>query len=694
MRKFSQMAAAAMGMAKGTSADRPENPAVGDQFVNGTLGITEVYTENDGWQPLTSSSTGIPFGGTADRPDNDLGQPFFNGEESRLELFTSGTGWQNIVQETPGVVSVVGRYIEGDSSTTLTINGSNFTSGSIASAIGQDGTETIADTTQIVSVAQVIATFSGLSATNEPYDVKILNPSNLSGIAFDILQVDDIPVFITQSGSLGTYVEESPMSVQISVTDEEESPLVFSVSSGSLPQGLSLNTATGEISGTPTDVIPNTTTSFEISATDGNNTVTRNFSITVNDRGPTWQTAQTLSSFTKDVSYSYTLIATDDNGTISSYSIVSGALPNGLSLNSSTGEISGTPLVSDADYIFTVRATDQGGNSADRQFTIPNTGPVWITASTPEATRQQPYSYQLEAQDDGQLSYSIVSGALPPGLSMSSSGLISGTVSASAVSQSLTFRVTDDSNKFSDITLQIDVVSTSVIEITSSQSFLFPSDATPEAEVLAVGGGGGGGDGNAPGGGGGAGELITGTITMSPGQSYYITIGTGGDGGGSQDAVGHPGQPTSIGSILVAKGGGRGGGYRGAPSSGGSGGGGTGPSNYPNGAGAGSQGTVPSGCISYRNGGGNYSSSYRGGGGGGAGGPGSSSNGAGGAGFSSDISGTDVVYARGGLGAQGGSTGGALAQGYGSGGGGGGDSSPYGQPGNSGIVIIKYKEVL
>lgn len=348
----------------------PLNPSIGDEY--SAAGKTWTWNGSQ-WEGVPSTS-GIPFGATADRPSDALGQPFFNGEEGRLELFTSGTGWQNIVQETPGVVSVVGTYIEGDSSAIITINGSNFASGAIASVIGQDGTEIIADTTQLVSVAELAATFSGLSATNEPYDVKVLNPSNLYGIAFDILQIDDTPVFITQSGSLGNYVEGSPMSVQISAADEEDSPLIFSILSGTLPAGLSLNTSTGEISGTPSGNITSSTTSaFEISVTDGNSTNTRSFSVTITDLGPVWQTSS-ITSFVPGQSYSYTVSAIDDDGHEVSYSVLSGSLPSGLSLNSSTGEISGTPSNNSASTV-TLRATDTISSSvSDKQFEIKPAG--------------------------------------------------------------------------------------------------------------------------------------------------------------------------------------------------------------------------------------------------------------------------------------------------------------------------------
>lgn len=446
------MVSDAMGIARGTTADRPTNPSVGDQFVNGTLGITEVYTESDGWQPLTSSATGIPFGDNANRPATpELGQPYFNADEARLELYTSATGWQNIVQETPSVVSIYGAYLEFGGSQEITINGTNFAAGANAFAVGTDGVEIYADYTTLVSVVEIKAAFSGLKSENAPYDIKIVNPSNLYGVLYETLAVDETYIWDKQSGTLGTYIEESPISViTTSIFDEQTSPVVFSITSGSLPAGLILNTATGAITGTPADIIPNTTYNFTIQASDGNSISTRNFSITINDIGPVWQTAGTLSKFSKDTPYTQALSATDDNG-IESYSIVSGSLPIGLFLNSSTGVISGT-ATSDTSATFTIRAIDAGGNYSDRQFTLPNNGPVWQTTQT-FSVYSDTNSIQLSAIDDSGIAptYSLLSGSLPTGMSLSTDGILSGgSGEAEGHQTTFTIRATDSYGEFSD----------------------------------------------------------------------------------------------------------------------------------------------------------------------------------------------------------------------------------------------------
>lgn len=81
--------------------------------------------------------------------------------------------------------------------------------------------------------------------------------------------------------------------------------------------------------------------------------------------GVVWVTTSPITSGTAGAAYAGTLVATDADGAVT-YSITAGTFP-GLSLNSATGVLSGTPTGSGTA---TVRALDQGGNFADRDFAI------------------------------------------------------------------------------------------------------------------------------------------------------------------------------------------------------------------------------------------------------------------------------------------------------------------------------------
>ena len=146
--------------------------------------------------------------------------------------------------------------------------------------------------------------------------------------------------------------------------------------------------------------------------------------------------------------YSFQLEAEDADSTTLTYSKIAGNLPPGIELTTS-GVLRGVPfeVATRSLYTFVVRASD-GTNIADRTFSMQVTGadaPRFVTPegeldmgdSTRAATRYvldgSYISYQMRAIDDdipaGQtLVYDIVTGQLPPGIKMSSAGLISGTV--------------------------------------------------------------------------------------------------------------------------------------------------------------------------------------------------------------------------------------------------------------------------
>jgi len=229
----------------------------------------------------TSDFGGIPYGNNAGRPANPgVGKLYSNGETARLELFTASNSWENIVQEVPGVASITGTYSEATNSGTITIQGTNFVSGAIASAIGSNGVQVNAASTTFNSLVQLTATFTGLSNALEPYDIKVTNPSNLFGLLPDALYINASPVWQTAAGTLGTFNEQVSISISATATDSD-STITYALASGStLPSGVTLNSATGLISGTLPNITTDTTYSFTINASDGVNTIPRSFSIT------------------------------------------------------------------------------------------------------------------------------------------------------------------------------------------------------------------------------------------------------------------------------------------------------------------------------------------------------------------------------------------------------------------------------
>ncbi len=393
----------------------------------------------------------------------------------------------------------------------------------------------------------------------------------------------------------------------------------------------------------------------------------------------------------------------------STMTATSNDLPAGLSL-SAAGALTGTlpNITATATSTFNVSVTD-GTNNGTREFTITNTAdndaPVWNTASGAlTAGSTTAYSVQLSATEPegGSLTYSLVSGSLPNGLSMNSSGLISGTPSADGTFN-FTISVTDGTTPV-------------------SRSFSIAVTVSyPIAYLVIAGGGGGGHSASNAGGGGGAGGYRNSFSSEDSGGGGSTESGIGGGignvititvgGGGATSSAGAvPGTAgidssisgTGIATVTSAGGGGGGTGYAAAgnPTVGGSGGGGWAVDANMN-QGPGAAGTVNQG---YAGGAGQAVGSYgRAGGGGGAGAVGADGNsgGNGGAGLTSSITASAVTRGggggggtdtRGGGGGRGCGTGGSAVAGSvntGGGAGGGGFQCGVGQAGGSGVVILR-----
>ncbi len=140
--------------------------------------------------------------------------------------------------------------------------------------------------------------------------------------------------------------------------------------------------------------------------------------------------------------YSFLLDAT--GGTPSyTYTLTGGALPAGLSLSPS-GEISGAANVV-GTFQFTVTATDVYGCAGSQHYVLNVVCPtITITPDAlPGATKDTAYNATLSASPGvAPYSYAVSSGSLPAGLSLSSSGAISGTPTTTGPS-TFTVTVTD-----------------------------------------------------------------------------------------------------------------------------------------------------------------------------------------------------------------------------------------------------------
>ncbi|MFC1660074.1 putative Ig domain-containing protein [Gemmatimonadota bacterium] len=203
----------------------------------------------------------------------------------------------------------------------------------------------------------------------------------------------------------------------------------WSLVSGSLPAGLAL-ASNGTISGTPT---AGGTSNFTVRVQSGDGqTADAAFSITVSLPVLTITTAS-LPAGRVGLAYTQTLSATGGDGTYA-WAITGGALPGGLALNGASGNISGAPTAA-GTFNFTVQVTS-GGETDTANLSITVYGVLNVTtASLPNGGVATPYSANLTATGgNGAYTWSIAAGALPAGLTLATSGTISGTPTTSGTS--------------------------------------------------------------------------------------------------------------------------------------------------------------------------------------------------------------------------------------------------------------------
>ncbi len=216
-------------------------------------------------------------------------------------------------------------------------------------------------------------------------------------------------------------------------------PLTWRLASGSAPPGLTFNPATGLLSGTPTTT---GTFSFTVQAVDSSAvpfTVSAVETVTI-------YTALSLSGLTPAGTvgspYAGQLLATGGSGTYT-FSLLSGALPSGLSLVPATGSITGNPTAA-GTYTFTAQAQDSAGNRNSAVFSITVSSALTLTAaSLPNGTVGVPYSAVIGVSG-GAAPYACVftAGTLPAGLTLGPNCLVSGTPTV-AGTVNLTVRATD-----------------------------------------------------------------------------------------------------------------------------------------------------------------------------------------------------------------------------------------------------------
>jgi hypothetical protein len=257
------------------------------------------------------------------------------------------------------------------------------------------------------------------------------------------IQVSGTGSILITSLTLPDATVSTPYSGQLTATGGSGS-YVWTLSSGTLPGGLTLNGATGLISGTPRSA---GTSLFTVTVTDSaNTTVTASLNYTLKTNVITIVTTSPLPVASEGAPFSQTFIASGGTGPYT-WNIPSGLIPKGLVLNQTTGVLSGVPTVP-GTYVLPVTVT-AASDTTTNDFILQVNGSgsllsVTTTALIPAPVVNTYFNRQLTATGGTTpYTWSLESGsALPAGLALNSGGVISG-VPTTAGTTTVTIQVTD-----------------------------------------------------------------------------------------------------------------------------------------------------------------------------------------------------------------------------------------------------------
>ncbi len=280
--------------------------------------------------------------------------------------------------------------------------------------------------------------------------------------------IDSTPVTSATEGAAYSY--------DVNASDADGDTLTYSLTTA--PAGMTIDSASGVISWTPTAAQVGTQ-SVTVQVNDGNGgSDSQSFTITVDaipNSAPTIDSTP-VTSATEGAAYSYDVNASDADGDTLVYSLTTA--PAGMAIDTSSGLISWTPNTAQVgSQSVTVQVEDGNGGSDTQSFTItvdaiPNSAPTIDSTPVTSATEGAAYSYDVNASDaDGDtLTYSLTTA--PAGMSIdTSSGLISWTPTTAQVgSQSVTVQV-EDGNGGSDtqsFTVTVDAIPNSAPTIDST----------------------------------------------------------------------------------------------------------------------------------------------------------------------------------------------------------------------------------
>ena len=264
----------------------------GQEVINdsGSMSVAELTVEGrlevgDGGAMVLPQST---LGDLPSASSGNRGQVVYTTDEGRI-YYSNGSQWINLSEggsgssdlDVPVILSIEPSQIEPEQDYTLTVRGEGFAEGFLI----RFDQSYISETEFVNSGEVTVATGSEL--TSGSYDLWFTNENGLQDVFRGGIIVDASPEWVTESGSLGFVVDAATGDhFTLECTEPEGQELTYTLVSGALAPGLSLDSGTGVISGDPDDVDDEQEYNFVIECSDTApepHRVGREFSLLVSD---------------------------------------------------------------------------------------------------------------------------------------------------------------------------------------------------------------------------------------------------------------------------------------------------------------------------------------------------------------------------------------------------------------------------
>lgn len=449
-----------------------------------------------GGTTVTITGTGFTPGATVQFGGVSATSVVFGSASSLTATSPSGSaGPVNVIVTTAGGVSTAGPQftyvtapIATNSSAVVAANSSNA---AIVPTISGGTADSVAVVTPTANgtIAATGTTFlytpnPGYSGTDS-FTFTATNAGGPSAAAQITITVTAPTLVLSPaSGALPVGQAGTPYSQTITAS-AGTAPYTFAITSGTAPAGITLDPATGALSGTTTVPGP---ASFTVTATDAYGaTGTAAYTLAIAEQPPV---ANAVSATVAIGSSNNLITLSISGGAAASVAIDTQATNGAATASGKTITYTPNPGYSGPDS-FRYTATNSAGTSLPATATITVAIPTFTfsppAGALPVAAVGSAYSQQITAAGgSGSYSYAVTTGALPAGLTLTSAGVIEGTPTSVGTS-SFTITATDSVSAFGAVSYTLEVALPPPVASNVSLTVAANSGATPVALALSGG---------------------------------------------------------------------------------------------------------------------------------------------------------------------------------------------------------------